>query len=258
MTTTPSLTVRALPAVPEVAAGADLVTLACIALAAADIALTPRDVLVFAQKIISKAEGRRVLLDMVHPDAEAQRVAALCGKDPRLVALILRESRSIVLVRPGLLIVEHHSGHIMANAGIDASNIGPGAEPGTAVLLLPLDPDASAARLSAQLSARAGHRVAVVISDSFGRPWRLGTTNVALGAFGVPALQDLRGRPDRQGRALMVSQVALADAVAGAAGLAMGEGDEGCPLVLVRGLRYDWDEQGIAPLFRPAAQDAFR
>lgn len=254
---TPSLQLFALPGVGEVAAGEDLAALATAALARAGLALQAGDVLVAAQKIVSKAEGRQVDLADVEPGARAHELAAQVGKDARVVELILSESGAVLRARPGVLIVRHRSGHVMANAGIDRSNV-PASAPGAeTVLLLPVDADASAARLAAALRERSGVAVGVVVSDSFGRPWRMGTTNVALGAAGVAALIDRRGESDRQGRTLEVTQVAVADVIAAAAGLVMGEGAEGTPLVLVRGWVSAAPALPAADLVRPAAEDLF-
>jgi coenzyme F420-0:L-glutamate ligase/coenzyme F420-1:gamma-L-glutamate ligase len=229
-----ALEFHALAQVPEVAAGADLAALVAMALERAALTLRAGDVVVVAQKIVSKAEGRwRKLVD-VEPTAEAQSVAARCGKDPRLVELVLQESSAVVRVAPNVLITRHRLGYVMANAGIDHSNTGRDPHDET-VLLLPEEPDASARRLRSALLARLGIAPGVIVSDSFGRPWRLGTVNVALGVAGLPALIDLRGAPDRDGRKLQMTQVAVADALAAGAGVAMGEGTEGTPIVLVRG-----------------------
>lgn len=241
------LALTALPGLPLVQPGDDLAALLSDALARAALVPAPQDVLVVAQKIVSKAEGRAVKLASVTPGAKAQALATQAGKDPRLVELILRESRRVVRVRPNLIIVEHRLGYVMANAGIDQSNIGEGL-----ALLLPEDPDASAARLHAALGC------AVVVNDSFGRAWRRGTVGVALGAAGLPALLDLRGRPDLFGRALQVSISGFADEVAAAASLLQGQGAEGLPAVLVQGLRWDAPPNPALDLLRPEAEDLFR
>jgi coenzyme F420-0:L-glutamate ligase/coenzyme F420-1:gamma-L-glutamate ligase len=214
--------------------------------------LTPRehDVLVVTQKIVSKAEGRFVSLSDVTPGAEALRVAELCRRDPRLVELVLSESEAVVRAVPHVLITRHRLGHVMANSGIDRSNIGAGDD--ERVLLLPRDPDASAAALSQKLG------LAVVISDSFGRPWRMGTVAVAIGVAGLPALCDRRGETDRDGRVLEVTQLALGDMLATAANLATGEGAEGIPAALVRGFTFAGDPRPAADLVRPIAEDLFQ
>ena len=177
-------------------------------------------------------------------------------KDPRFVELVLRESTEVVRTAPNVLITRHRSGHVMANAGIDRSNLGTGA--GDRVLLLPLDCDRSAEALRAGLSSRWPNPPAIVIADIIGRPWRLGVVNVAVGASALPALVDRRGEPDRDGRPLEVTQVALGDMAASAAGLAMGEGSEGVPAVLIRGLRWKAPASPAASLVRPLAEDLFR
>lgn len=250
------LTLTALPGIPEVCPGADLGVLIAGAIARSGRGLAAGDVLVVAQKIVSKAEGRSVRLDGVQPRAEAHALAARAQKDPRLMELVLQESAEILRVKPGVVIVVHRLGFVMANAGIDQSNLAPG-EP-EAALLLPQDPDASAARLRAALVAAHGVEVGVVINDSFGRAWRNGVTGVAIGVAGVPALVDLRGARDRVGRALRVTQIAVADELAAAASLVMGQADEGLPAVLARGLPYALGPSGAAALVRPSAEDLFR
>jgi coenzyme F420-0:L-glutamate ligase / coenzyme F420-1:gamma-L-glutamate ligase len=215
-------------------------------------AIEPRasDILVVTQKIVSKAEGRFVSLADVVPGEEAVQLAAVCRKEPRLVELVLREADAVIRAVPHVLITRHRLGHVMANSGIDRSNIGGGDD--DRALLLPVDPDASAAVLAKALG------MAVVISDSFGRPWRLGVIAVAIGAAGLPALVDRRGEIDRDGRVLEVTQVALADMVATAANLATGEGAEGIPAALVRGYSFSGENCPASALVRPAAEDLFR
>ncbi len=245
-----------LPGLPLVQAGDHLASLVLDGLARADVSLKPSDVLVVAQKVISKAEGRLVLLRDVEVSPEAAALAATVRKDPRLVALILAESRRVVRALPGLLIVEHRLGTIMANAGIDQSNVAP--PDAAAALLLPLDPDASAARLAADLAAATGVQPAVIINDSFGRPWRHGTVGVALGAAGLPSLVDARGRSDLFGRRLEASVIGYADEIASAASLLMGQADEACPVILVRGLRWTGDATPASTILRGEAEDQFR
>ena len=243
----------ALPGLPEVQAGADLGALLASPLRDLDPPLVRYDVLVVAQKIVSKAEHRFVDLASVTPSARAHELARVTGKDARLVEVILAESTEVLRAKPGVIIVRHRLGYVMAQAGVDRSNVG-----GTdRVLLLPEAPDQSAARLRAALEQRVGVAPGIVISDSFGRPWRLGTTNIALGAAGVPSLWDRRGERDRNGRPLESTEVAWADALAGAAGLAMGEADEGTPCVLVRGLRWSAPELPALALVRPPGEDLF-
>jgi coenzyme F420-0:L-glutamate ligase/coenzyme F420-1:gamma-L-glutamate ligase len=221
--------------------------------------LVPKDgdVLVVAQKIVSKAEGRFVDIATVEPSERAIALAAEVDKDPRFVEVVLSESRRVVRHRPGLLIVEHHLGFVMANAGIDHSNVA--AEDGTErVLLLPADPDGSAKALRQHLLSVFGVGVGVIISDSFGRPWRKGTVGVALGADGLPAFVDLRGHPDLFGRELLVTETGFADEIAAAAGLLMGQADEAIPMVFVRGLTWSAADVPAAALVRPAEHDLFR
>ena len=240
---------------PMVRAGDDLVAIIGDALAAS----APRDgdVVVVAQKIVSKAEGRTVEIASVTPSERAVSLAAEIGKDPRLVEIVLSESKRVVRSRPNLLIVEHRLGYVMANAGVDQSNVAP--QDGTArALLLPRDPDGSAEALRAGLSARFGARIAVIVSDSFGRAWRRGTAGVAIGAAGLPSLIDLRGTPDLFGRTLKGTDHAFADEVAAAASLVMGQAAEGLPVVIVRGLRWTAPDAPAAELVRPPAEDLFR
>jgi coenzyme F420-0:L-glutamate ligase/coenzyme F420-1:gamma-L-glutamate ligase len=244
----PGLQLFALPGLPMVQVGDDLAALLSAAMARAGLAPEPGDVLAIAQKIVSKAEGRSIALASVAPSQAARDLATQTGKDARLVELILSESERVVRARPNLIIVKHRLGFVMANAGIDQSNVG---EDGQA-LLLPRDPDASAAALAARLG------LPVVITDSFGRAWRRGTVGVAIGAAGLPALQDLRGRPDLFGRTLMVSITGFADEIAAAAGLVMGQGAEGIPAVLLRGLAWSGAVNPAAELLRPAQEDLFQ
>jgi len=247
----------ALPDFPQVAQGDDLAVLAVEALARGGHALRSDDVLVFAQKVISKAEGRLVDLATVLPSAKALDLAQTVQKDPRLVELVLRESRRVVRAAKDVLIVEHRLGLIMANAGIDQSNVADPAA-GEFALLLPEDPDASAARLRERLSTLTGCAPGVVISDSFGRPWRVGTVGVAIGCAGFPATLDLRGQVDLFGRPLRVTVVGHADEVASAASVLMGQASEARPVILVRGLRIGAPHQSAAALIRPQQQDLFR
>ena len=246
-----------LQGLPLVEPGNDLATLIESALRRLAIRLIHRDVLVVAQKIVSKAEDRFVYLDDVQPSARALALATETGKDERLVEVILRESRRVVRQGPGLLIVEHRPGFVMANAGIDSSNVGP-SDGRARVLLLPEDPDASAAMLRERMMIRFGCDIGIVISDSFGRAWRRGSTGVAIGASGLPALLDLRGDPDLFSRRLEVTTVGFADQVASGAALAIGEAAEGTPVVLVRGLDWSQPATNAQVLIRPADEDLFR
>lgn len=248
------LLLRPLHGIPRVGPGDDLAVLALAGLAASDTELHAGDVLVFAQKIVSKAEGRTVDLATVTVSPRARELAAATDKDPRVVELILAESRAVVRSRPGLLVVEHRLGVILANAGIDHSNVG-GEDK---VLLWPRDPDASAARIRADLKARAGLDIAVVIADSIGRPWRMGTVGTAIGVSGLPALLDLRGQPDLDGRPLQSTEVGVADELAAAASLVMGQAHEGTPIVLARGAPYARAEGTARDILRPPEKDLFR
>lgn len=251
------LTLVALPGIPEVARGADLAGLLLAAVGRAGRMLESGDVIVIAQKIVSKAEGRTVRLAGVTPSTRALELAGVVGKDPRLVELMLCESREVMRARPGVLIVEHRLGFVLASAGIDQSNVA--APHGEAiVLLLPENPDASARRIQQHLFAACGVETGVIINDSFGRAWRNGVTGVAIGVAGVPALVDLRGRSDREGRPLRVTQVAAADELAAAASLIMGQSDEGYPAVLARGFPYALRASSVDELIRPHAEDLFR
>ncbi|HEY2590169.1 MAG TPA: coenzyme F420-0:L-glutamate ligase [Steroidobacteraceae bacterium] len=257
----PPVSFNALAGIPEIEAGADLASCIADALQASGCVLHDRDVLVVAQKIVSKAEGRTVDLATVVPSSEARRLAEATRKDPRVVEVILGESEEIVRAVPNVLIVRHRLGFVMANAGVDRSNVPP-ARAGDAVrervLLLPRDPDGSAAVLRESLTRRLGVSVGVIVSDSFGRPWRRGVLNVALGSAGIPSLIDRRGERDREGRALEVTEVAFADAIAAGAALAMGEAAEGTPVVLVRGLDWQAAASGAGVLRRPKSEDLFR
>jgi coenzyme F420-0:L-glutamate ligase/coenzyme F420-1:gamma-L-glutamate ligase len=252
-----SLEVIGLQGLPLISAGDDLVELVASALKLNGVTPCAGDVLVVAQKIVSKAEGRVVDLATIEPSAEAVALARDVDKDPRLVEVILSESVRVVRARRGVLIAEHKLGFIMANAGVDQSNVGP-PEGSTRVLLLPDNPDRSAATLRRGLATLTGVDIAVVINDSFGRPWRQGTASVAIGAAGLPALIDLRGRLDLFGRKLVVSVIGFADEVAAAASLLMGQADEALPAVLIRGLRWSAPESAAASIVRPPNEDLFR
>src|SRR5271165_2006857 len=247
----------ALPDIPQVDSGDDLAAFTEAALARGGLALRSDDVLVFAQKVVSKAEGRRIDLADVVPSARALELAQTVQKDPRLVELVLRESRRIVRFAKDVLIVEHRLGLIMANAGIDQSNV---ADPagGDFALLLPEDPDLSAARLRERLHTLTGCEAGIIISDSFGRPWRVGTVGVAIGCAGFAATLDLRGRTDLFGRSLRVTVVGHADEVASAASVLMGQGSEGRPVILARGLATRAPQKPATALMRPHHQDLFQ
>jgi coenzyme F420-0:L-glutamate ligase/coenzyme F420-1:gamma-L-glutamate ligase len=252
-----SLEVIALTGLPLIKAGDDLVELIASSLKRNGVEPRARDVLVVAQKIVSKAEGRMVDLATIKPSPQAIALAADVDKDPRLVETILSESVRVVRARRNVLIVEHRLGFIMANAGVDQSNVGPG-DGASRVLLLPENPDLSAQLLRRGLAAATGIDLAVVINDSFGRAWRQGTAGVAIGVAGLPGLIDLRGRPDLFGRTLEASIIGFADEVAAAASLVMGQADEASPVVLIRGLRWSAPESTAASIIRSPNEDLFR
>ncbi len=251
------LAVTPITGLGEIRGGDDLAALLAERLAHA----RDGDVVAVAQKIVSKAEGRMVRLDEVTPSSRALELAEATAKDPRLVELVLSESAEVVRAVAGLIIARHRLGFVLANAGIDRSNLtlaGQGDETQEQALLLPIDPDASAERLRAGLVGRLGVEVGVIITDSFGRSWRNGTVNVAIGAAGVTCLWDRRGELDRAGRVLQATEIAVADALAAAAGLVMGEGAEGCPAALVRMAPPPAPHQPASVLVRPLERDLFR
>lgn len=246
----------AVPELPDFAAGDDLAAAIADAACAGSTPLVDGDVVVIAQKVVSKCEGRfRALADVV-PDAEAVRLAAITGKDPRLVALILAEATEVLRAVPGVIIVAGPHGHVMANAGIDASNVvqdGDGR-----VLLLPEDPDRSACELRDGLVSRARAQVAVIINDSWGRAWRNGTIGHAVGCAGLPALWDRRGEADMYGRELKSTEIGFADEIAAAASLVMGAAAERQPVVIVRGLTLPSGDGCSRDLLRHRSRDLFR
>jgi coenzyme F420-0:L-glutamate ligase / coenzyme F420-1:gamma-L-glutamate ligase len=247
--------VAALAAIPLVRPGDNVADLIVSGLAASGLSLQRGDVVVIAQKIVSKAEGRIIDLRTVTASQRAEALAAEVDKDARLVELILRESTEVVRHRKGVLVVAHRCGTVLANAGIDASNV---AGDEQHVLLLPEDCNRSCRDIRARLAARTGVQAGVIIIDSLGRAWRNGTVGIALGAAGLPTLLDLRGRPDLFGRALKSTQVGIADEIAAAASLLMGQADEGTPVVLVRGLDLPAADGSATDLIRDRALDLFR
>ncbi len=251
------LTLQALPGLPMVQTGDDLAALILRGLDDARLALEPGDVLVVTSKIVSKSEGRWLDLRTVTPSDRARQLAQATGKDPRMVEAILGESQAVSRYREGVLVVRHRLGFTSANAGIDHSNVGLDQDDHW-VLLLPQDPDASARRLRDALTERTGVAVGIVISDTHGRPFRMGNVGVAVGVAGIPALLDLRGHKDLFGRELRATEIAVADAIAAAAGLVTGEADEGRPVVLVRGLHFDRDDGRATDLIRDPALDLYR
>jgi coenzyme F420-0:L-glutamate ligase/coenzyme F420-1:gamma-L-glutamate ligase len=254
-----SMMLSCLEGIPLIQPGNDLLAIIESALEKTGIALQNGDVLVLAQKIVSKAEGRLVNLAQVTPSPRAIDLARQVDKDARLVELVLQESREVLRTRPGTVIVEHRLGFVCANAGIDHSNVaGIGDEGQEWVLLLPQDPDASAQHLRKGLEENTGKRLGVVIIDSHGRAWRHGTVGVAIGVSGLPALVDLRGCPDLFDYTLRITQVGAADELAAAASLIMGQAAEGTPVVHVRGFPYPLREGSLSELLRPRELDLFR
>ena len=242
----------AIPGMVEIRKGDDLALRIAEAAEKAELRFKDGDIVVVAQKVVSKAEGAVVSLETVKPSEKAQALAAELKKDARAIEVVLRESRRI-LRSERVLISETHHGFVCANAGVDHSNV-PGED---MVTLLPRDPDGSAGKLAEELSKKTRKRIAVIVSDTFGRPWRLGLTNVAIGASGLPVLVDLRGTKDRDGKPLTATVLAVADELAAAAGLLMGK-SEGTPVVVVRGYRYKPASEEAARIIRPAAEDLFR
>lgn len=252
-----SIELFSIPDFPDVQLGDDIASLTLDALASSGYTLQDGDIIVFAQKIISKSEGRLVNLAEVVPGERAIEVAAATQKDPRLVELILQESDLISRMRPGVLIVRHRLGFTSANAGIDRSNVGPYPE-NEVVALLPVDPDGSAAQLRQAIWDRLGIQVGILIIDSHGRPFRLGTVGVAIGASGLPALWDRRGEHDLYGHDLLHTTVGIGDEIAAAASLLMGQAAEGIPIVVVRGLQLPEYDGRASDLVRPEDLDLYR
>lgn len=254
-----NLVLTALKNIPLIRHGDNLADILLAALRASQISLADGDIIVLAQKIVSKAEGRLVNLAAVTPSAEAVKLAAQAEKDARVVELILRESREVLRVRAGAIIVEHKLGFVCANAGIDHSNVaGDGNANEEFVLLLPENPDRSASQIRAALEAASGAHIGVLIIDSHGRAWRNGTVGITIGVSGLPALADLRGQSDLFGYTLRITQVGAADELAAAASLVMGQAAEGTPVVHARGFPYELRESSLEELIRPKEQDMFR
>jgi coenzyme F420-0:L-glutamate ligase/coenzyme F420-1:gamma-L-glutamate ligase len=261
----PSLILTPLPNIPLIRRGDNLAEFLLNGLREADIQLQDGDILVLAQKIVSKAENRLVNLATVSPSPAALELAEKTGKDPRIAELLLQESREILRARIGTAIVEHRLGFVCANAGIDQSNVGSAegealgeATHGEWALLLPEDPDQSANQIRAALEAASGKKLGVMVIDSHGRAWRLGTVGVAIGLSGLPGLVDERGWQDLFGYTLKITVVGVADELAAAASLVMGQAAEGTPAVHVRGFPYPLREGSIKELLRPKEQDMFR
>ena len=266
-----ALALTPLSNIPLIRRDDNLADIVVNALSENKISLRDNDILVFAQKIVSKAEGRAVNLATVTPSQRAIELANQTEKDPRLVELILQESNEVLRTRVGAIIVEHKLGFVCANAGIDHSNVSSplrmGEEPGVReerdsaqewVLLLPKDPDHSAEKIRRKVESKTGSRVGILIIDSHGRAWRNGTVGVAIGIAGLPGLEDLRGRPDLFGYKLQVTQVGVADELGAAASLVMGQAAEGTPVVHVRGFPYPLRKGSLKELIRPKEQDLFR
>jgi len=252
-----SITYTALPGLPLVEPGDDLVAMIVEGVRRAGLAVAAGDVFVLAQKIVSKAENRYVDLADVTPSAQALELAKVVGKDPRHIEVVLSESTEVVRCRQNVMIVAHRLGFVMANAGIDESNIAH-ADGKARVLLLPEDPDASSERLRQGLRDAFGVDVGVIINDSFGRPWRNGVVGVAIGSAGVASLRSMIGEPDLFDRAMRITEIAVADELAAAASLVMGQGAEGQPVVHVRGFANVAPPQPASVLVRPREQDLFR
>jgi coenzyme F420-0:L-glutamate ligase/coenzyme F420-1:gamma-L-glutamate ligase len=239
---------------PEISDGDDLSSLIATSVSDAKLEIADRDVFVIAQKVISKAEGRTVDLNSISPSPRASQWAETYAKDPRVIEVVLAQSRSIIRMEQGVIISETEHGFICANAGVDASNT-----PDSTVVLLPVDPDASARRIQAGLETAFGVRVGVVISDTFGRPWREGLVNVALGVAGITPIVDYRGQPDSDshGRPLRVTTIAVADELASAAELVMGKTGQ-VPVAIVKGFHYEVRVSSGRELNRDPARDLFR
>ncbi|MGH9728274.1 MAG: coenzyme F420-0:L-glutamate ligase [Candidatus Acidiferrales bacterium] len=248
----PLVQIVPLTGMPEIAPGDDLAAIITEAVAQQSLQIAPGSIFVVAQKVVSKSEGKIVRLDSVKPSKRAVRWASKHKRDARLIELALRNAKRIVRMKKGVIITETHSGFVCANAGVDTSNT----PKGTAVLL-PEDPDRSARRLKMKLARRFGKPVAVIISDTFGRPWREGLVNVALGVAGIGALMDYRGRHDAGGRVLHATVIAVADELASAAELVMGKSN-GIPVVLIQGLAAERSSGSGRDLIRPAKRDLFR
>ena len=259
MTIPRSLTLTAIPGLPEVKPGDDLAALIATAIEGSALSVQDNDIFVIAQKIVSKSEGRLVNLSTVQPSPRALEIAKTVEKRPELVELILQESNSVLRMRPGTIIVEHRSGFVCANAGIDHSNVqGAWGDPSDWVLLLPEDSDHSAQAIRAGLEAHFGKRLGVLIIDSYGRGWRNGIIGMSIGLSGMPALVDMRGKQDRNGYTLRVTVIAAADELAAGASLMMGQAAEGTPVVLARGFPYELAEDQASRLVRSKQSDLFR
>jgi len=253
------LTLTPLQNIPLIRRDDNLADIVVNALQENKISLQDNDIFVFAQKIVSKVEGRAVNLATVIPSQHAMELANQTEKDARVVELILQESNEVLRTRVGAIIVEHKLGFVCANAGIDHSNVaGLGDAAEEWVLLLPAEPDRSAEKMRTEIKSKTGKQVGILIIDSHGRAWRNGTVGVAIGIAGIPGLEDLRGKPDLFGYTLQVTQVGIADELAAAASLMMGQAAEGTPVIHVRGFPYPLREGKLKELIRPKEQDLFR
>jgi coenzyme F420-0:L-glutamate ligase / coenzyme F420-1:gamma-L-glutamate ligase len=254
-----SLVLSPLPNIPMIQTGDDITGIIINGLLDGKITLQDGDILVLAQKIISKSEGRWVNLISIKPSPQAESMAKKIDKDPRLVEVILRESNQVIRTRPGTIIVENRLGFICANAGIDHSNVaGNGDNEEDWVLMLPEDPDASARKIRNELQAKSGATLGVMIIDSHGRAWREGVVGVAIGLSGLPGIVDMRGKSDLFGYTLKVTTIGVADELAAAASLVMGQANEATPIVHVRGFPYPLRDGHLKELLRPKEQDLFR
>lgn len=251
-----SITCTALPGIPLVGPGDDLLEIIVDGVAQAGIEVVAGDIFVIAQKVVSKSENRYICLDDVTPSKRALELAETVGKDPRHIEVVLSELREVIRARQNVMIVAHRLGFVMANAGIDELNIRQDRD--HRVLLLPEDPDASCSALKTALDRRYGVNTGVIINDSFGRPWRNGVVGVALGSAGLPALQSMIGEPDLFGRPMAVTEIAVADELAAAASLVMGQAAEGQPVVHVRGFSSEAPVSNGSSLIRPKERDLFR
>ena len=255
----PTLTLNSLQHIPLIRHGDNLADIIVQALQENNVVLENNDILVLAQKIVSKAEGRVVNLVDITPSSQAIELAERIEKDARMVELILRESKEVLRTRPGTIVVEHRLGFVCANAGIDHSNVaGTGDAAEEWVLLLPAEPERSAEQIRQEIQSKTGKQVGILIIDSHGRAWRNGTVGVAIGIAGLPGLQDLRGEPDLFDFTLRITQVGVADELAAAASLVMGQAAEGTPVVHARGFPYPLREGSLQELLRPKEQDLFR
>ncbi len=248
-----ALQIIALEGFPLVQPGEPLLPLITQTLERNTLSLQQGDILVLAQKIVSKSENRFARLSETQASPEAEELAKTCDKDPRMVQLVLNESSQVIRAIRGVLIVRHKLGHVMANAGLDQSNIG---NDNDLFLLLPKNPDISAHKLKQEIATHLGVDIGILICDSFGRPWRMGTTGVCIGCAGIAPVRDQRGEHDLFGRELQITMPAKGDEIAAAASLVMGEAAEGTPLVLIRGLTIDGEGQ-TSDLIRPLEEDLF-